>query len=182
LTQSAQVSEASEEEIGDEGADNFNPASMMSENGTGGFVLSMKDIKMEQGMDFITKFTRVFKKINTIDFGDNKLEKGQFQAFSQELKLNKYIQNVLVEKKHVDRDLQKEFEAEISKNKAIYDMQKSGLTQTNCKKLNLANKNLKDLNFLPKMLADFSCLETLDLSNSDMRSVANIKQLCEMID
>lgn len=80
-----------------------------------------------------------------------------------------------VKKQSVDKDVQKELEAEISKNKAIFDMQTKGITAaTDSKQLSLADRNLKDLNFLPKMLADFSCLETLDLSNSDLRSKESI--------
>jgi len=37
------------------------------------------------------------------------------------------------------------------------------------KALDLAGKNLSDLSFLPKMMKDFTKLETLDLSNSDLR-------------
>ena len=40
---------------------------------------------------------------------------------------------------------------------------------------------MKDLSFLPKMMQDFDMLETLDLSNSDLRPKESVNQLCTMI-
>jgi len=36
----------------------------------------MKDIKLENGIDFLTKFTRVFQKIESIDFGAHNIQQG----------------------------------------------------------------------------------------------------------
>ena len=40
----------------------------------GGFNLSMRNANLKDGIAFVTKFTHVFSKIQTIDFGDNKLQ------------------------------------------------------------------------------------------------------------
>lgn len=79
-------------------------------------------MKIDQGIEFITKFTRVFQKIKTIDFGENKIDSGGAAALSEELKLNKYIQNVVVKKKNMAGDMAKMLQREIAKNKTIYDL------------------------------------------------------------
>ena len=73
---------------------------------------------------------------------------------------------------------------EIEKNKAIYEVNKalSNNYDTSGKELNLAGQNLRDLRFLPKMIREFNNLETLDLSNSDLRKKESVHQLCQMID
>ena len=130
----------------------------------------MKDVKIDQGIEFITKFTRVFQKIKTIDFGENKLDSGGAAALSKELQLNKYIQNVVVKKKGMGGHDAHMLEKEIAKNKAIYDLSQQPDFDVNSKQFSLANKNLTDLSFLPKMMSDFTKLEVLDLSSSDLRS------------
>ena len=94
---------------------------MMKSNS--GFQLSMQHIKIENGIDFITKFTRVFQKIKSIDFGANKIESTEAALLSEELKLNKFIQNVVVKKKGMGNEQIKMMEKEIAKNKAIFDLQ-----------------------------------------------------------
>lgn len=143
----------------------------------------MKDMLFKGGsIEFITKFTRVFKKINSVDFGDNKLHDQDLTQFSEELKLNKYIKNVLIKnKKGVSKEMNRELERQIKYNKAIDEQFKAGKPiDSNTKGLQLTN--LKDVSFLPKMIADFSSLEVLDLSDSDLRSKDSMNQLCKMID
>ena len=53
---------------------------------------------------------RVFKMINTIDFGNQELKESDLAGFSEELKLNKYIQNVVIKKKGVSKEMNKELE------------------------------------------------------------------------
>ena len=142
----------------------------------------MKDIKIEKGIGFITKFTRVFQKINTIDFGANKIQSDEAAALTAELKMNKYIQNVNVKKSSMGNEQAKMLKKEIAKNKAIYDLAQGEELDTSATALNLDDRNLTDLSFLPKMMADFTKLEVLDLSNSDLRSKESVRQLCQMID
>ncbi len=69
----------------------------------------------------------MFKKINTVDFGDNKLKDDDLNHFSEELKLNKYIKNVLIKnKKGVSKEMTKELEKQIKYNKAIDEQFKTG--------------------------------------------------------
>ena len=42
---------------------------------TGGFEIKMGQCNLSGGIDFITKFTRVFRRIKTIDFGEAALQK-----------------------------------------------------------------------------------------------------------
>ena len=102
--------------------------------------------------------------------------------FSEELKLNKYIKNVLIKnKKGVSKAMNQELERQIKYNKAIHEQLKPGKkVDSNAKNLQLTH--LKDVSFLPKMIADFSSLEVLDLSSSDLRSKDSINQVCIMID
>lgn len=74
--------------------------------------------------------------------------------------------------------------AEISKNIAINKLNADDEVNTDLAtdKLDLGGQNLKDLAFLPKMIPEYTNLETIDLSNSDMRIENNVKQLCAMID
>ena len=58
----------------------------------------------------MTKFTRVFKKINTVDFGNKELKESDLASFSEELKLNQYIQDVVIKKKGVSKEMNKELE------------------------------------------------------------------------
>lgn len=60
-------------------------------------------MKLENGIDFLMKFTRVFKKINSINFGDNKIQNADAAKLSNELKMNKYIQKVIIKKKNVSK-------------------------------------------------------------------------------
>lgn len=69
----------------------------------------------------------MFKKINSVDFGDNKLKDDDLNHFSEELKLNKYIKNVLIKnKKGVSKEMSKELEKQIRYNKAIDQQFKTG--------------------------------------------------------
>jgi len=43
------------------------------------------------------------------------------------------------------------------------------------KELDLKDVDLKDMAFLPKMIQQFNCLETLDLSNSNLQSKASVQ-------
>ena len=51
----------------------------------------MKDCDMSGGIAFITKFTRIFHKIKSIDFGKENLNKTEMAEFGETLKVNKYI-------------------------------------------------------------------------------------------
>ena len=56
-----------------------------------GFDLQMGKCDLSGGIGFITKFTRVFRSIKEIDFGQQKLDQDQMQDFGDALKVNKYI-------------------------------------------------------------------------------------------
>lgn len=76
-------------------------------------------------------------------------------------------------------------DAEIQKNVAINSIHNQlGNNKPNSQQnqLNLADQNFKDLRFLPKMIKDFENLQSLDLSNSDLRNKDSVTQLCQMID
>lgn len=64
----------------------------------GGFKLSLCNNNLsELGIAFVTKFTRIFRTINEIDFGKNKnMGEVEIAQFGAELKLNKYIQKVCI--------------------------------------------------------------------------------------
>ena len=57
----------------------------------GGFKLDLKDCNLAGGIAFITKFTRIFHKIKSIDFGKENLNKNEMAEFGETLKVNKYI-------------------------------------------------------------------------------------------
>lgn len=65
---------------------------------------------------FMTKFMHVFPKIKAIDFGDHNMEEEQYSVFAEQLKLNKYIQNIEMKKKGVDKDFMKLMDQELKKN------------------------------------------------------------------
>jgi hypothetical protein len=125
-------------------------------------------------ISFMTKFIRVFPKINAIDFGENKLHRDQLEQFGEELKVNKYIQNIEMKKtgnnKHMNNLRQ-----ELAKNKSIFQMNEALAYDVGAKQLDLKDVAMKDLMFLPKMIQEFKCLETLDLSNTDLRSKSSVE-------
>ena len=84
-----------------------------------GFKINMNRIRLDDGIAFVTKFTHVFRKIQSIDFGDNKLEAEDVEEFGQTLKDNRFVQNVSMKKKGVSRHTQAMLEREIEKNKQI---------------------------------------------------------------
>jgi len=131
---------------------------------------------------FMTKFIRVFPKIKGIDFGENKLHKDQMEEFGEELKLNKYIQNIEMKKTGNNKHISNHLKGELAKNKAIFEMNEALAYDVGAKQLDLKDVDMKDLMFLPKMIQEFTCLETLDLSNSDLRSRSSVEQVCLMID
>ena len=53
--------------------------------------LDLKDCNLAGGIAFITKFTRIFHKIKSIDFGKENLNKNEMAEFGEQLKVNKYI-------------------------------------------------------------------------------------------
>lgn len=55
------------------------------------------------GIAFITKFTRVFRSIKEIDFGQKKLGAEDMEEFGDVLKLNKYISKVCYKKGDVSK-------------------------------------------------------------------------------
>ena len=57
----------------------------------GGFKLDLKDCNLAGGIAFITKFTRIFNKIQSIDFGKENLNKNEMAEFGEIIKVNKYI-------------------------------------------------------------------------------------------
>ena len=63
----------------------------------------MRNMETSGGIGFITKFTRVFRKIQQVDFGERALDQDQLAEFSEQLKLNKYIQNVFYQKKGINK-------------------------------------------------------------------------------
>ena len=48
--------------------------------------------------------------INTVDFGNKELKESDLARFSEELKLNQYIQDVVIKKKGVSKEMNKELE------------------------------------------------------------------------
>jgi hypothetical protein len=69
----------------------------------GGFNLSMAGFNLKDGIGFITKFTKVFSEIKAIDFGNNELAGEDLNEFNETLKMNKYIQNVVMKKKGANK-------------------------------------------------------------------------------
>ena len=150
----------------------------------GRFNLKMGQCDLSGGIGFITKFTRVFRSIKEIDFGQKKLEAEDMEKFGDVLKLNKYIEKVCYKKKDISKHQAHLIEEEIEKNKAIYEVnkaQKDGF-DIHSKKLDLAGKSLKNLKYLPKMIKEFKDLEVLDLSKADLRTNDSVLQVCKMID
>jgi len=45
---------------------------------------------------------RIFKKITSVDFGAKKLAGEEATKFNEELKMNTYIQSVIIKKKAID--------------------------------------------------------------------------------
>ena len=93
--------QSSESDSSDANSDNGQKAPSLIE---GGFKLRLGDRNLKDlGMDFVTKFARVFKTFNDgIDQSDNfEQAQSEAQAMDQE-ELNKYIKNVCIKKKEVD--------------------------------------------------------------------------------
>ena len=103
------------------------------------------------------------------------------EEFGEQLKLNKYIQNIEM-KKHGSNKLAGQLKDELDKNQAINEVKEALAYDTNAKELDLKNVDMKDMAFLPKMIQQFNCLETLDLSNSNLQSKSSVQQVCQMID
>lgn len=99
----------------------------------------------------MTKFMRIFPKIKSIDFGENKLQQDEMEEFGEQLKLNKYIQNIEM-KKHGSNKLAGQLKDELDKNKAINEVKEALAYDTNAKELDLKNVDMKDMAFLPKMI------------------------------
>ena len=56
-----------------------------------GFQVNMNNVNLKEGIGFVNKFTQVFRKIRSIDFGDNKLQHDQVEELGKTLMSNKYI-------------------------------------------------------------------------------------------
>lgn len=69
-------------------------------------------------MSFVTKFLKVFPKINQIDFGTNELNKKDKQQFGEVLKWNKYLQEVKSDNVN-DKQYRNILNEELEKNKKI---------------------------------------------------------------
>lgn len=52
---------------------------------TGGFKLKLDSGLAPGGIEYVTKFTRVFREIQAVDFGDNKLDADQLEKFGNTL-------------------------------------------------------------------------------------------------
>ena len=85
----------------------------------GGLTIDMNKIKLEEGISFITKFTKVFRRIETIDFGENKLDNTQVKSFGDMLKSNKYVKSVNMKRNNVSRGNYSVLQTEIERNKQI---------------------------------------------------------------
>lgn len=128
------ASEQDENEDGDPDNNDLDKIAGASSN----FQLKLID-KGVTNIKYVTKFIKVFPKIKTIDFGEGQLQQDDMQKFGEALKVNKYIQDVKMNKKSQNTDIKKILSTELEKNRAILDIKDSIGTSTDERTVDLAN-------------------------------------------
>lgn len=110
-------SQAPEAPVVDEDEDEQNNGFNDLDQIKGGFKLDLGASNLnELGIEFVIKFSRVFKTINEVNFGKQKMKASAVEKFGEQLKLNKYIEKVDFSDQGFSGKQANMLKAEIAKN------------------------------------------------------------------